>query len=212
MNNLEGVMVVGLTGQTGAGKSTVSKVFVQNGFCLIDADQISRLVVQKGSRCLAELQDCFPPSIITEDGALNRSALAAIIFGDARKREMLNSIMYPYIVGEILQEIHRFAASGHKKILLDAPTLFESRADDFCELIISVIAREPLRLVRIMERDHLTAQQAQARIDSQLPESFFIGHSDFIIKNNKDRQNLNAVAQEVAEKVIDYYRKHFEEA
>ncbi|MGN0593241.1 MAG: dephospho-CoA kinase [Ruminococcus sp.] len=209
MNGLEGVMVVGLTGQTGAGKSTVSKVFLQNGFCLIDADQISRQVVQKGSRCLAEIQDCFPAHVITADGELDRRALAAIVFGDAGKREMLNSIMYPYIMGQILQEIHRYAEHGQKLILLDAPTLFESRADDFCELIISVVAREPLRRIRIMERDGLTEQQAQARIDSQLPEAFFIGHSDFIIKNNKDRDNLNAVAQEVAEKVVDYYRERF---
>ncbi|MBQ8514828.1 MAG: dephospho-CoA kinase [Ruminococcus sp.] len=209
MNSLEGVMVVGLTGQTGAGKSTVSKVFLQNGFGLIDADQISRLVVQKGSKCLAEIQDCFPACVIGEGGELNRKALGDIIFKDAGKKEMLNSIMYPYIMGHILQEIHRYADMGQKMILLDAPTLFESRADDFCELIISVIAKEPLRKVRIMERDNLTEEQAQARIDSQLPESFFVGHSDFIIKNNKDRKNLNAVAQEVAEKVIDYYRERF---
>lgn len=209
MNSLEGVMVVGLTGQTGAGKSTVSKVFLQNGFVLIDADLISRLVVQKGSKCLAEIADCFPADVITEDGELNRRALAAIVFSDMGKKEILNSIMYPYIMALILQEIHRYADNGQKLILLDAPTLFESRADDFCELIISVVAREPLRLARIMERDSLTEEQAQARIDSQLPETFFIGHSDFIIKNNKDRRNLNAVAQEVAEKVIDYYRERF---
>ncbi|MBQ8687746.1 MAG: dephospho-CoA kinase [Ruminococcus sp.] len=209
MNSLEGVMVVGLTGQTGAGKSTVSKVFLQNGFVLIDADRISRLVVQRGSKCLAEIQDCFPAEVITPEGELNRRALASIVFSDKVKKEMLNSIMYPYIMGHILQEIHRYAENGQKLILLDAPTLFESRADDFCELIISVIAHEPLRLVRIMERDSLTEEQAQARIDSQLPEAFFIGHSDFIIKNNKDRMNLYVVASEVAEKVVDYYREKF---
>ncbi len=202
-------MVVGLTGQTGAGKSTVSKVFLKNGFCLIDADRISRLVVQKGSKCLAEIGDCFPQHVITSEGELDRKALAAIVFGDSAKREILNSIMYPYIMGYILQEIHRYADSGQKMILLDAPTLFESRADDFCELIISVVAREPLRKERIMQRDSLTVEQAQARIDAQLPEDFFVRHSDFIIKNNRDRQNLDAVAQEVAEKVIDYYQEKF---
>lgn len=209
MNSLENVMVVGLTGQTGAGKSTVSKVFRQYGFCLIDADKISREVVKKGSSCLHEIKDCFPANVISEDGSLNRSELAKIVFSDHNKKEMLNSIMYPYIVGEILQQIHRYADSGQKMILLDAPTLFESRADDFCELIISVVAREHLRLDRIMKRDSLDQNQAQARIDSQLPETFFIGHSDFIIKNNKDRANLNEVAKEVAQKVIEYYKDKF---
>ncbi len=209
MNNLEGVMVVGLTGQTGGGKSTVSKVFSQCGFGVINADKISRDVVEKGSACLSEIQDCFHDGVIAEDGTLNRKALAAIVFSDTKKKELLNAIMYPYIVGRILQEIHDFADNGVKMILLDAPTLFESRADDFCELIISVVAREPLRLERIMKRDGLTREQAQLRIDAQLPESFFRGHSDFVIQNNRDRTNLDAVAREVAEKLIDYYNENF---
>lgn len=209
MNSLEGVMVVGLTGQTGAGKSTVSKVFRQCGFSIINADLISREVVKKGSSCLHEIKDCFPGNVITDDGELNRSELAKIVFSDSKKKEILNSIMYPYIMGCILQEIHRFADSGQKMILLDAPTLFESRADDFCELIISVVSREPLRLDRIIKRDSLSTEQAMARINSQLPESFFIKHSDFIIKNNKDMANLDAVAREVAEKVIEYYHDNF---
>lgn len=209
MNILEGVMVVGLTGQTGAGKSTVSGVFRECGFGIINADQISREVVKKGSSCLGEIKDCFPERVINPDGTLNRRELGAIVFSDQKKKELLNSIMYPYIVGRILQEIHTFADDGQKMILLDAPTLFESRADDFCELIISVVAKEPLRRERIMERDGLEEDQAQQRIDSQLPEEFFIRHSDFIIKNNKDRGNLDAVAREVAEKVINYYHEKF---
>ena len=72
MSSLGDVMVVGLTGQTGAGKSTVSRVFVEGGFQLIDADQVCRKVQQKGSRCLADLLDFFPKEILQEDGELNR--------------------------------------------------------------------------------------------------------------------------------------------
>ena len=75
MNTLDGVMVIGLTGQTGAGKSTVSKVFVQNGFRLIDADAISRHVVARGSHCLADLQECFTDRILTPDGELDRQVI-----------------------------------------------------------------------------------------------------------------------------------------
>lgn len=144
MNTLDGVMVIGLTGQTGAGKSTVSKVFVQNGFRLIDADAISRHVVARGSHCLADLQECFTDRILTPDGELDRQVMASIAFSDHHKLEMLNTIMYPYIMGEILRMIHRFSQQNHKLILLDAPTLFESRADDFCDLIISVVAKPEL--------------------------------------------------------------------
>ena len=99
---------------------------------------------------------------------------------------------------------------GQKLILLDAPTLFESRADDFCELIISVTARAELRKARILQRDSITEEAAQARMDAQLPERFFVEHSDFIIKNNKDCRNLEVVSEEVIAKIKEYYIRRYQ--
>lgn len=205
MNSLDGVMVVGLTGQTGAGKSTVSKVFAENGFSVINADLIARDVVKKGSPCLTELEETFGSGIITEDNELNRKALASIVFSDSKKLELLNTVTYPYITGEILKQIDTLSSNGELLILLDAPTLFESRADDFCELIISVIADSNIRQERIMARDNLTAQQAQKRMNSQLPESFFMNNSDYIIRNNENLQNVFAISKEVSDKIKEYY-------
>ena len=209
MNSLDGVMVIGLTGQTGAGKSTVSKVFVQNGFRLIDADAISRHVVARGSHCLADLQECFTDAILTPDGELDRKVMASIAFSDHRKLEMLNTIMYPYIVGEILRMIHRFSQQNHKLILLDAPTLFESRADDFCDLIISVVAKPELRMQRIMEREHISEKAAQQRMEMQLTEEFFRLHSDTVLENNSSFSELWDAAQELSAKLIRYYETKF---
>ncbi|WP_298481924.1 dephospho-CoA kinase [uncultured Ruminococcus sp.] len=209
MNSLDGVMVIGLTGQTGAGKSTVSKVFVQNGFRLIDADAISRLVVKRGSHCLADLRECFSDVILTADGELDRKAMAAIAFSDHHKLEMLNTIMYPYIMGEILRMIHRFSQQNHKLILLDAPTLFESRADDFCDLIISVVAEPELRKHRIMNRDHISEEAAQKRMQMQHSESFFREHSDTVLENNTTFSELEEAAQELSAKLIRYYETKF---
>lgn len=209
MNSLDGVMVIGLTGQTGAGKSTVSKVFVQNGFRFIDADAISRHVVARGSHCLADLQECFTDAILTPDGELDRKVMASIAFSDHRKLEMLNTIMYPYIVGEILRMIHRFSQQNHKLILLDAPTLFESRADDFCDLIISVVAKPELRMQRIMERDHISEKAAQQRMEMQLTEEFFRLHSDTVLENNSSFSELWDAAQELSAKLIRYYETKF---
>ena len=209
MNSLDGVMVIGLTGQTGAGKSTVSKVFVQNGFRLIDADAISRHVVARGSHCLADLQECFTDAILTPDGELDRKVMASIAFSDHRKLEMLNTIMYPYIVGEILRMIHRFSQQNHKLILLDAPTLFESRADDFCDLIISVVAKPELRMQRIMERDHISEKAAQQRMEMQLTEEFFRLHSGTVLENNSSFSELWDAAQELSAKLIRYYETKF---
>lgn len=209
MNSLEGVMVVGLTGQTGAGKTTVCKVFSENGFSVINADHISRLVMEKGQPCLAEICEFFGKDILLKNGNLDRPKLAGLVFTDKKKLELLNSITYPYITAEILKMIRKLSAEGKKLILLDAPTLFESRADDFCELIISVISREEFRAERIMKRDNISRESAQYRMDSQLKEEFFRTHSDFIIKNNSDIDNLFAVATEVTDKIKDYYNNKY---
>ncbi|MBQ8011651.1 MAG: dephospho-CoA kinase [Oscillospiraceae bacterium] len=202
-------MVIGLTGQTGAGKSTVSKIFVKNGFKLIDADRISREIMQPGMPCLEELFDYFGSSIRNPDDTLNRKALANIVFTDNRRLESLNSICHPFITEEILARIGCYSAEGHKLILLDAPTLFESQAADFCDLIISVVAKPELRCERIMKRDSITETEARNRMDSQLSETFFVGHSDFVIRNDEDCEQLFALAEEVADKIKVYYHTNF---
>ena len=209
MSHEKDTMVIGLTGQTGAGKSTVSKIFVKNGFKLIDADLISREIVKPGMPCLEELFDYFGSAIRNPDNTLNRKALAHIVFTDNRKLESLNSICHPFITEEILARISHYAAEGHKLVLLDAPTLFESQAADFCDLIISVVAKPELRCGRIMKRDSITETEAQNRMDSQLSESFFIDHSDYVIRNNEDCEQLFALAEEVADKIKIYYHTKF---
>ncbi len=193
--------VVGLTGQSGAGKSTVSRVFVENGFALIDADRIARDVVQAGSPCLSELTDYFGEKILYPDGTLNRRKLANIVFCNRDKLESLNSISHPFITEEIFKHINRYARTGQKLILLDAPTLFESRAADFCDLIISVVADPEQRCRRIMKRDSITKDEALHRMNSQLEECFFIRHSDYVIRNNDNLEQLFAMTKEVADKI-----------
>ncbi len=209
MNSLDGVMVVGLTGQTGAGKSTVSEVFVKNGFVLIDADAISRMVVRRGSHCLADLRECFSDVILRPDGELDRHVLATIAFSHHQKLEMLNTIMYPYIVGEILRMIHRYSQQNQKLILLDAPTLFESRADDFCDLIVAVVADPQIRKMRIMQRDNISEKAAIQRMQVQLSDTFFREHSDTVLENNGSFSELLSAAQELCGKLMRYHETKF---
>ena len=205
MNSLEGLMIVGLTGQTGAGKSTVSKIFSDNGFSVINADLIARKVVEKDTPCLSEISDYFGLSVLNPDGTLNRKALAGIVFTDKAKLETLDTIIYPYITGEILRLIRKYSADGQKLILLDAPTLFESHADDFCDIIISVIADSEIRMKRITARDNISDEQARQRMDSQLSEEFFRSHSHYIIENNGLIDAVNEISKEVSDRIKDYY-------
>ncbi len=197
--------VIGLTGQSGAGKTTVSRVFSQNGFAVIDADIISREVTEKGQPCLTELSEAFGSDIINPDGTLNRKRLGSIVFSDREKLRQLNGIIYPYIIYRIISRIDELSEEGRELILLDAPTLFEANADDLCDLIISVTADESIRMSRIIARDGITPEAAKKRFESQYSEHFFVNHSDFVIINNKTPDVLAAKAEEVAGKIKEYY-------
>lgn len=197
--------MIGLTGQSGAGKTTVSRVFSQNGFAVIDADIISREVTQKGQPCLTELSEAFGSDIINSDGTLNRKRLGSIVFSDREKLRQLNGIIYPYIIYRIISRIDELSEEGRELILLDAPTLFEANADDLCDLIISVTADESIRMSRIIARDNITTEAAKKRFESQYSEHFFVNHSDFVIINNKTPDVLAAKAEEVAGKIKEYY-------
>lgn len=203
--------IIGLTGQSGAGKTTVSAVFRRNGFDIIDADVISREVMQAGSPCLAELTEVFGSGILTPEGELNRKKLGGIVFSDKEKLRQLNAICYPYIIFRIIKKIEELAKGGAKLILLDAPTLFEANADDLCDLIISVTAKKEIREKRIMLRDGISAEDAAKRFSSQYSEHFFVTHSDFVIKNNKSVELLTAKAEEAADKIKEYYNGAFSE-
>ncbi|MDD6345517.1 MAG: dephospho-CoA kinase [Oscillospiraceae bacterium] len=196
-------MIIGLTGQTGAGKSTVSKVFEQNGFAVINADTIARIVVEKGTPCLNELRKNFGSEIINPDATLNRKKLGSIVFSDSEKLNLLNSIMYPAITAEIKNQIEYFYSQGKKFILLDAPTLFESNADKLCDIIISVVADLNIRKERIIRRDGLTENQALDRINSQHSQDFFIRNSDYYIKNNDSLEKTLSDTSGLVSKIME---------
>lgn len=178
--------VVGLTGQTGAGKSVVSKLLANEGYKVIDADQVSRQVVGKGSRCLMDLALEFGIGILKSDGALNRKKLGSAVFGDNQKREKLNEIIFPYITEEILLQIEEYRRAGEPVIFLDAPTLFESGADSHCDRVAAVIAPLDERKRRIMSRDHLTWDEADNRIASQFEDDYYTSRADYVIENSGD--------------------------
>ena len=177
--------VVGLTGPTGSGKSTVSRILSGwKEISVIDCDQLSRRVVGQGSPCLMELALEFSSSIIDPHGELNRRKLAGIVFSNPRKLRRLNEIMFPYILREIDAEIAKARAAGCKVAVLDAPTLFESGADRKCDEIIVVVAKPEIRFQRLLERDGITPEEVARRMESQSENQFYEDHADYIIRND----------------------------
>lgn len=184
-------MVLGLTGQTGAGKSTVCRMLQsEQGVCVVDADRIAREVVTSGTDCLAELVLHFSIIILNEDGTLNRKKLAEIVFHDRSQLKALNQITFPYILQGIREKIEEGCRSGCDIVILDAPLLFESRADSLCDRILAVVAPAELRKQRIMARDNLTQQEAEARMGSQHEDDFYTGRAQHIIRNDGDSTAL----------------------
>ncbi|MBR6420301.1 MAG: aminopeptidase [Oscillospiraceae bacterium] len=183
------MFLIGLTGQTGAGKTTVSELLRHEGFCVIDADTVAHLVTEKGHPCLRAIGRVFPGTL-QADGTMNRRAAAALIFGDENARAQYQAIIYPYITEEIRRQLRVREAAGVTCAVLDAPTLFESGIDAMCRMIVSVIAEPETRRARILSRDGITPAQADARMNAQHSEAFFRAHSDAVIENNGDPDSL----------------------
>lgn len=174
-------MIIGLTGQTGAGKSTVCEFLRQMSFCVIDCDKVAREVTEKGSPLLNKLADAFGSDIILEDGSLNRRLLASRAFSSEQKTELLNKITHPEILSAIKQKIE---GSPCEIKVLDAPTLFESGADKLCDRIIAVLCDENKRKDRIVARDNLSCEQADARLSRAKSNEFFIERADAVVYND----------------------------
>lgn len=175
--------IFGLTGKTGAGKSTVALKLKALGGYVIDGDLIARNITQKGKPALTELAKVFGCDIIEEDGTLNRKLLASRAFKDKESTAKLNEITHPLIKEEFEDELRLAEKDGYPFALIDAAALLESSCKDLCEKIIVVTAPENIRLQRILERDSITKEQALTRMNAQFPDEYYFEKADIIIRN-----------------------------
>lgn len=189
--------IIGLTGQTGAGKSTVAAWLQAHGTVCIDADRVSRAVTKPGTAAFKEVIAAFGKEMLSADGTLNRRALGSLVFADEVKRKQLESILFPHIITDIRRQLERAENNGAAVAVLDAPTLFESGLDKICTRTVGVVADENRRYDRIVSRDGLTADAAKARMNAQKSEAFFRTHCDELIENNDDREALEQRIREV---------------
>lgn len=198
MLELSDISIAGLTGMSGAGKSTVSGEFMLNGFFVINCDMLARSV-QCEPAFLKEISEKFEEDLLNDDKTLNRAKTAEVVFSDPKKNRKYFDIIFPYITYDLIELIR---TSGKKNILLDAPTLFEAKLNILCSHIIGVVADRKTCLKRITVRDGITEAQALARLCAQHDEEFFRARSDFIIENdNDDLCGLKEKVSEIAMKI-----------
>ena len=193
--------ILGLTGQSGAGKSTVAEFLEQNGFYVISADLLVRKIYNSGSPCLKTIAAVFGEDIISDNGTPDRKLLAKRAFSSKENTALLSSIVHPFVTAELFTQIKKAAESGATTVVYDAPQLFESNADVICDKIISVTAEKSVRLERICKRDNISKENALMRMNAQLDEEFFRENSDYIRENNSDLSSLNVQLESLLKQI-----------
>ncbi len=185
------VRVIGLTGPTGSGKTTVADAWREQGAYIIDTDKLARQVTAPDSPCLAKLADTFSPAILNTDGSLNRAELAKRAFATPEDTEQLNAITHPAIVALTLQEIETAAEKGYSVAVVDAPLLYEAKADALCHSVVAVMAPADVRMQRIMTRDNLTPEQAIQRMSAQKTDDFYCRDGVTVLDGSGDVDTLH---------------------
>ena len=174
--------IIGLTGQTGAGKGYAGRILGQLGMAVIDTDSLAREAVEIPG-VIKRLKEEFGDDIF-KDGALDRGELARRAFSCEEKTRALNSITHPEITRLTAERIHTAEQSGAKAAVIDAPVLFESPLTAVCDKIICVTAPESVRIERIMQRDGISREDALTRIGAQRDEEYYKSKSDIVLIND----------------------------
>lgn len=194
--------VIGLTGKTGAGKSTVASYLKDKGCFIIDGDVIAREIVMPPSSALKELAKTFGEDILLPDGSLDRKALAKKAFSSAENTALLNGITHPHIKKRFQELIDRAESEDFTVAVIDAAALLESDCKNLCEKIIVVHAPENIRLERILSRDKITYEQAMIRIKGQKEDNYYFSQADVVITNSGDTQSLEEELNKLKELIL----------
>jgi len=202
------MLIVGLTGGISSGKSTVLEIFRRLGSKTIDADRISHQLARPGTQVLGEIARKFGKEVLNRNGRLNRKRLAGVIFGDRRKRRLLNKIMHPRIIAEIESKIERFQEmekrarlrGDYRKrniLVIDIPLLFEAKLEYLVDKIVLVYVPRQVQIERLRRDSNFTFREAKARLDAQIPLYRKRKYADYIIDGNLHLDGLKKQVESV---------------
>lgn len=193
-------VILGLTGSIATGKSTVSKIFKEQGFPVVDADLGAREVVKPGTEGLCEIKKQFGDHVILSDGTLNRTALGEIVFKDEKQREKLNVILSKRIYQWLMDQKEECLKRDPAILVLDIPLLFESGYEKEVDQVMVVATTKETQINRLMNRDKIGIEEAIQKINSQIPISEKIVLGDSVIDNSGSTENTK-------QQVIDWIDK-----
>lgn len=193
------MIIIGLTGPSGAGKGVVSEILREkHGFHTIDADKVYHTLVSSSSKCLDEIKEHFGENVIARDGSLDRCALREKVFGkeNTERLELLNKITHKHVLNSIREEISTLDSKIFGCVV-DAPLLIESGFAGECDFTISVLADESVRAKRISQRDGLSVSDSMKRIRSQKADDYYVQNTDYLIVNDGDLSSLEPLISKI---------------
>lgn len=190
-------IVIGLTGQIGTGKSSVSKYLLTKGFQVIDTDKLVHEILDNDERVINKLGLTFGTNII-ENNSINRKKLGSIVFSDDKKLKLLNSLIHPIVHEYTCKMIEK---SNEQIIFLDVPLLFETNFYKLCDYTVCVYAPKHIQISRIQQRDKSSVEMINKQISSQMPLIDKINKSDYIIDNSKTLEMTYKQVDEILERV-----------
>ncbi len=187
---------LGLTGNVGAGKSTVVSLFASWGATIIDSDVLAREVVETGQPALARIQEVWGDAVLQESGRLDRAAMRRIVFADAEAREQLESILHPAIRDRSRELLLEAEARGDRIVVGVVPLLYEAGLEGEYDMVLLIDAPVELRVERLVSKRGLGVEEAHAVAAAQMPAEEKRARADFIIDNDSDITTLERRAWE----------------
>ena len=191
------MLLVGLTGNIGSGKSTVDQLLSERGATIIDADVLSRRAVEIGTPAYRAIVERWGTSILGPDGMLDRGALRRIVFSDPAELEQLNTLVHPEVERMRAELVEAARLRGDKLVVCDVPLLFERKMTDLFDRIVLVDAPRPVRLERLVRERGLRETEAMDMIVAQMPAELKRARADFVIDNVGTLTQLDARVAEV---------------
>lgn len=178
--------IVGLTGGVASGKTTVANMFKKLGAIIVDADELARTAVARGSEAFQKIIEEFGNNFLDKDGELDRKKLGKSVFSDATKKEKLEKIIHPVIGKMLMDSIESERAKKTEILILDIPLLFENNMQMWIRPVILVYVNPEKQIERLMKRENISESEAINIIKNQMPLDEKKKLADFIIDNNND--------------------------